>query len=335
MGSKANQPTFSPQGGPPPGSPTKEQIDSQIPQGGMYGNMREQFHQDFGYSKSPYQQAAEAQAGQSHVGLQGPAGQSGWTQDPTTGRWTQKQEFTGPFAQAFGNLGGQIAGQKGLDYGADARQGAENAAYGAATSRLDPMFAQREQGERSMLAAQGLDPGSEAAQAEMGNFNRGRNDAYSQAQRFAVGQGQQAQQQAFGQSVTAQQLPYQQLQQLMGMMPGQGVGPAQAPNYLQAMGLQQGLNMGNADMSNQLMGGAMQNAGGLAGLAFLSDERAKQKIERLPIEVIDGVPLAIFEFRTHPMRKFVGVIAQDVLKVQPRLVSKRSDGLYLVDYAGL
>ena len=119
------------------------------------------------------------------------------------------------------------------------------------------------------------------------------------------------------------------------MMPGQGVGPAQAPNYLQAMGLQQGLNMGNADMSNQLMGGAMQNAGGLAGLAFLSDERAKQKIERLPIEVIPGVPLAVFEYRTHPRRKFVGVIAQDVLKVQPRLVSKRSDGLYLVDYAGL
>ncbi len=283
---------------------------------------------------TPYQQAAEGQAAQSHVGMQGPVGQSGWTQGPN-GQWTQSQQFRGPFQQAFQGLGSQIAGQGPLDTGADARQKAEQAAYGAATSRLDPMFAQREEQERSMLSAQGLDPGSEAGRNEMFNFNRGRNDAYSQAQQFAVGQGQQAQQQAFGQSVTAQQQPYQHLMQLMGMMPGQGVGAAQAPNYLQAMGLQQGLNMGNADMSNQLMGGAMQNAGGLAGLAFLSDERAKQKIERLPIEVIDGVPLAIFEFRTHPMRKYVGVIAQDVLRVAQRLVSKRSDGLLIVDYAGL
>src|SRR5216684_3273727 len=207
-----------------------------------------------GQQGSPYQQAAEAQAAQSHVGMQGPVGQSGWTQGPN-GQWTQSQQFTGPFQQAFQGLGSQIAGQKGLDYGADARQGAENAAYGAATSRLDPMFAQREQGERSMLAAQGLDPGSEAAQAEMGNFNRGRNDAYSQAQRFAVGQGQQAQQQAFGQSVTAQQLPYQQLQQLMGLLGGaQGVGSAQAPNYLAALGLNQSFNLDSAEMQNQLLG---------------------------------------------------------------------------------
>src|SRR5712692_8648763 len=160
---------------------------------------------------SPYQQAAEGQAAQSHVGMQGPVGQSGWTQGPN-GQWTQSQQFSGPFQQAFQGLGSQIAGQGPLDTGADARQKAEQAAYGSATSRLDPMFAQREQQERSMLSAQGLDPGSEAGRNEMFNFNRGRNDAYSQAQRYAVGQGLQAQHQQ-----------YSQLQQLMGMLPGQGV----------------------------------------------------------------------------------------------------------------
>jgi hypothetical protein len=268
-----------------------------------------------GQGGSPYQQAAEAQAGQSHVGMQGPVGQSGWTQGPN-GQWTQSQQFTGPFQGAFQNLGQEIGSQ-------DALKGAQNAAYGAATSRLDPMFAQREQQERSMLASQGLDPGSEAAQNEMGNFNRARNDAYSQAQQFAVGQGLQAQQQQ-----------YSQLGQLMGMLPGQAAGPAQAPNYLAALGLNQSLNMGNADMQNQIMGGMLQ-AGGQAGAAMLSDERAKQKIERLPVEVINGVPLAIFEYRTHPRQKYVGVIAQDVLKVAPRLVSKRADGLYMVDYEQL
>lgn len=317
MGKQANQSTFSPPGGPPPGAPTQDQINANVPD---FPGLRDYFSQSFGHQKSPYQQAAESQAGQSHVNLSGPVGQSGWAQDPTTGRWTQSQQFTGPFQQAFEGLGQQIAG------GDAGRQHAEDAAYQAATSRLDPMFAQREQEERSMLASQGLDPGSQAAQNEMGNFNRGRNDAYSQAQQAAVGQGLTAQRQTFGQ-----------LQSLMQMLGGaQGVGAAQTPQYLQALGLQQGLNLQNADMQNMLMGGGLQGLGMVGGgLATLSDERAKQKIERLPIDAIDGVPLAIFEFRMQPRRKWLGVIAQDVLKVAPRLVSKRADGLYMVDYAGL
>src|SRR5713101_7149302 len=58
---------------------------------------------------TPYQQAAESQAAQSHVGMHGPVGQSGWTQGPN-GQWTQSQQFSGPFQQAFQGLGSQIAG---------------------------------------------------------------------------------------------------------------------------------------------------------------------------------------------------------------------------------
>src|SRR6266851_7346318 len=128
----ADPPSFIPPGGPRPGAPTQAQIDAQIPQGGMYGNMRQAMYGVYGYGPSgPYQNAAESQASQSHVNQQGPVGGSQWAQDPSTGQWTQTQQFTGPFQDIFANLSQQM-GSRGLDYGQDARMGAENAAYGAA-----------------------------------------------------------------------------------------------------------------------------------------------------------------------------------------------------------
>jgi hypothetical protein len=63
----------------------------------------------------------------------------------------------------------------------EARKRAEDAIYRRASSRLDPQFQQREAAMRTQLINQGLDPQSEAFQAEMGAFNRGRNDAYQGA----------------------------------------------------------------------------------------------------------------------------------------------------------
>jgi|SRR6185312_5542864 len=307
-------------------------------------------------SVSDWQNAAEGQSGATHVGLNGPVGSSGWTMDPNTGQWTQSQQFNGPLAGAATGYEQQIADQKPLDlsglpqlnYGSGQMKTAEDAAYNQAKSRLDPQFAQQGEQLQSQLAAQGLDPGTEAANNAQGNFDRAKNDAYSSAQNYAVGQGLQAQQQAFGQSAMAQQqalsnlltqrgMPAQQLQQLLGMMGGaQGVGQAQGPNYLGAMEGQAGFNLSNADMQNQLMGGGLNALGNAAGAAYkLSDERAKQCIERLPLEVHDGIPYAVFEYRLQPGKKHLGVIAQDVLRVLPHLVKKRADGLYCVNYGGL
>ncbi len=87
--------------------------------------------------------------------------------------------------------------QRGLDYsGLDPlnspdryRQESIDAAYGQATSRLDPAFEQQKGDLEARLMAQGLRPGDEAYDREMDNFSRRKVDAYNQAQFSAIGQG--------------------------------------------------------------------------------------------------------------------------------------------------
>jgi hypothetical protein len=122
---------------------------------------------------------------------------SQWNAGPD-GRYTQSQSFGGPLGGAVQGLENQFAGANAnpLDNGQQAREAATNAIYGQETSRLDPRF-QQEQGQlSSQLAAQGLAPGSEAYNNQMDVFNRGKNDAYQQAQYGAIqGGGQEAQRQ--------------------------------------------------------------------------------------------------------------------------------------------
>ena len=115
--------------------------------------------------------------------------QSQWSQDPNTGQWTQNQSFGGPLGTALSGLENQAANQSGSPE--DARTQSINAAYNQAASRLDPQWAQGQESMNAQLAAQGLDPGSQAAQAETGNFNRARNDAYSSAVNNALLAGNQ------------------------------------------------------------------------------------------------------------------------------------------------
>lgn len=134
-----------------------------------------------------------------------------WTTGPD-GRPMQVQSFGGPmqgvanslmgqaqstFSQSLPNspfsFGGPMQGPGPLSLDpSSARDQAISGAYNQATSRLDPMFSQREEALRSQLLNQGLDPSSEAYQTQMANFGRERNDAYSSAMNGAIGQGTEA-----------------------------------------------------------------------------------------------------------------------------------------------
>src|SRR5262252_7488205 len=107
-----------------------------------------------------------------------PFASTGWTKD-ANGNWTQNTSLAGGLGQGASNLMGQIGSQGPIGTGDQARDQAIQGIYSQAASRLDPQFAQSRSRLQSQLAAQGLDPGSEAYNAAMGNFNRGRNDAYS------------------------------------------------------------------------------------------------------------------------------------------------------------
>lgn len=79
-----------------------------------------------------------------------------------------------------------------LGTGDQARQQAIDAAYGQATSRLDPQWKQREEASRTQLLNQGLDPSSEAFKNQLRDMNFARNDAYGSAMNSAILQGNQA-----------------------------------------------------------------------------------------------------------------------------------------------
>ncbi len=199
---------------------------------------------------------------------------SDWTRN-ADGSWSQSSSFGGPLGSAIGNLTGQIGSQGALPTGMEARDQAINSAWQQATSRLDPMWAQRDQSLQSRLAAQGLDPTSQAAQASLGDFGRSRNDAYTSALMGAIGQGTEAGNAIFNQGVTSQMLPLQQLAQIQGLGQQAAVpmaGQAQTPDLLGAAGQQYQADLNsNAQRQagkNSMMGGLGSLAGMGAGFMF-------------------------------------------------------------------
>src|SRR6266850_3367357 len=253
------------------------------------------------------------------------------------GRDTQTIGLAGPLDAANQSMMGQLQSAWGtpLDNGAGARQHAEDAIYGRATARLDPMWDQRQHSMQTDLANQGIDPNSAAYGKSLDNFSRGRNDAYSSALQDAItGGGQEAsRQQAMDlQSRLAPFLGMQGIQGLSGM-PGFQTGG----NPLQAAALHGHYGMDaaqyNRDFWKDLIAGGAGavKAGGLGGAAAASDERLKTDIRRFAdVDFAPGVPVASFRYVWEPVgTRHLGVIAQDVEAVCPGLVTYRGGYRYV------
>lgn len=278
-----------------------------------------------------------------------------WTQGPN-GQWGDSTQFTGPLAGLNESLQQQAAQAMGTPFslsglpsltdGAQAREQAINAAYGSATSRLDPAFQQREEQTRLRLQQQGLVPGSEAFERELSALGRERTDAYGQAMNSAIGQGAQAGQALFNQSLAGRQnalsealrqrgQAFSELGGLQGLSQQQGfigAGMAQAPDFLQAAGMQGAQDWGRYQFDQQQIADMIGAGGQLAGSLlpfFLCDERAKQAVCYTG-GTLHGVPLATWHYRPEhgdPAQPFLGVLAQDVAAVFPEHVRRRADGL--------
>jgi hypothetical protein len=140
-----------------------------------------------------------------------------------------------------------------LDNGAQARQHAEDAIYGRETSRLDPMWKQREQDTNASLANQGLDPGSEAGGKQLDIMNRGRNDAYSSAlQQAIMGGGAEASRQQ-QMDLTSRAAPLQGLAGLKSLLQMPGYG--QAGDILGAGKMGYDANLQNFEANGGPLGG--------------------------------------------------------------------------------
>jgi hypothetical protein len=219
--------------------------------------------------------ATNAQTQQNRPNQSGPFASTTWD---ATGQHTG---FNGALGGAASSLMDQAAANYGspMMTGDQARDQAINAAYGQATSRLNPQWDQRESQTKTQLLNQGLDPQSEAYVTALRNFGQDRNDAYSSAMNGAIGQGTQAGSAVFGQNMAAMNNPLQQLQAMQGLtgQPGfTAAGNAGGTNTFGAAQAQGDWDNGQYQAKQQFAGDVLGGATGLAS-AFAGNPAAGKK----------------------------------------------------------
>jgi hypothetical protein len=153
------------------------------------------------------------------------------------------------------------------DFSADAQRVA-NSVYNQATSRLDPQFQQQGNDLDARLAAQGIARGSEAANRELDNLSRSRNDAYNQANFSAIQAGANEQSRLFGLDLQRGQFHNQAQDQRFT----QALGAGEFGNNAQTQ--QQQNNMGVAGFNNQA--GAQQFNQDVQNANFANTGRQQQ-----------------------------------------------------------
>lgn len=162
-------------------------------------------------------------------------------------------------AFSYGGQGVQggldFGGVQGLSTAADARQRAEQAAYQSQASRLDPRFETQQRKLETDLANRGISRNSQAYTRAMEDFERGKTDAYQQAQLGAIGVGGQEAQRNYGMDLSTRQ-------QQVGELGQQGAfaNQAQAQMFGQALqGYGTGLQGQAQNFSQQMQMNNYQN----------------------------------------------------------------------------
>jgi hypothetical protein len=282
-----------------------------------------------------------------------PWGSMEWAQD-ADGNWSQTQTLTDDAQSA---LDAQMAMQKGKSeqglgmmdrmknefgesmdfskYGeqtglefdpSQLRQRAEDASYNRATSRLDPRFEQDANKLEIDLANKGLSPGDAAYDSAMGNFNRSKEDAYSNARNQSVqqGKGESAQdfQQQKGSADYSNQLRQNAMKEEMqqrgmslneinAIMSGQQVQTPGFEGFNQA-GKSKGVDYSGALQSgsdfDQAQGQMLMSGIGSAAGMMGCDRRLKENIKR--IGTVKGFPFYIFTYLSG--QRSVGWMADEV-----------------------
>lgn len=222
-----------------------------------------------------------------------------------------------------GTLGDHLRGNFTIDNDAT-----EARLFDLGRARLDPMFAQRDEDLRSRLASQGIKAGSAAYDREMALLGQNQNDAYNQL--LLTGRGQ-----AVNEQLTEDNQRINQISALLGG--GQVSQPmfSTNPNVTPIATTDNGSIIANYD--NARMNAWEQNQagwgsllGGIGGLFSLSDENAKEDMEKIA-ETDDGIGIFKFRYKGSPKTQ-IGLKAQDVAKKKPRAVAMGGDGLMRVNY---
>jgi len=228
-----------------------------------------------------YGQAAEATAAANRTNINTPNGSLTYSQGPN-GMWNanvalspEQQALQAQQNRTSMNLAGlqdQATGRVGQTMGTEFDQSniarapvnAGTTGQQAIEARMNPQFERDENALRNRLANQGIMPGSEAYNSELDTFNRGRNDARSQASLQGIGLDTQARQQGFQEQSYLRGLPMNELNALrsgsqVSSPQFNQVPQNQGANYLAAAQLQGNDNMAGYNAAsasqNNMMGG--------------------------------------------------------------------------------
>lgn len=186
--------------------------------------------------------------------------------------WSQFTELEqAPKAPQYSTEGLQDYGpmdlQTGLDFSnayqvgdpSQVRQSAEDAIYGRATSRLDPMWQNRMSDLDIQLRNQGLTPADEAYKRSMGEAERARTDAYQTAVNESIIGGGAESDRMFGQMMQRRGLDTGELTQQAGFRNDAMNTLYNQQGRTREQQLQEMLRLGNAGLSDAITAGNYQN----------------------------------------------------------------------------
>lgn len=273
--------------------------------------------------------------------------------DPYTGQSYDIPQFTAtqtlsPDQQKLYDLNNQTQqnlGQIGVDQSskigtllntpfdpATANKAVEDKIAALGSARLDPMFAREADALATKLTNQGIRPGSAAWNAEMTQFQQGKNDAYNQL--FLSGN-----QQAFQQAQATRNQP---INEITALMSGSQVSQ---PNYVNSnmptIPTTDNASLINSNYQQQFQNyqaqQQQQNAllGGLFGLGAagvykFSDRRLKKNIKKIG-KTNDGQNLYSYKYKGSDEPQ-IGLMAGEVLEHKPSAVAFTPSGLMAVNY---
>lgn len=260
--------------------------------------------------------------------------QGKWVETPTytaTTKLSPEQQKIFDQTQAASLNLGTIANERSnflKDYLAkpfEVNSATEQKLYDLGASRLDPRFAQQKAQLESQLTARGIRPGSTAYTSAMNDFEQGRNDAYNS---LALS----GRQQAFQEASYERAQPLNEIGALLSGSQVQQYQPISTPQT----------GVGGVDytglVNNKYQADSQRAAAGMGGLFgllaapfSLSDERAKEDIKRIGTTTA-GIPIYTYRYKGSPTTH-MGVMAQDLLAVNPDAVAVHDNGLYVVDYS--
>lgn len=209
-------------------------------------------------------------------------------------------------------------------------QDAADWSYDLATSRILPQQARNEDALRSRLVNSGIRPGTAAWENEMRRLTEANTDQLNQL--ALTGRGQ-----AFGEALATRNQPLNELTALLSgsqvSNPAQMSGPTPQASVagVDYAGLVQDNYQAKLAQHNAMMGGLFGLAGAGVQAATLSDERAKEDIQRVG-ETDGGLPVYTYRYKGDD-RVQMGVMAQEVDRKQPRASGPTIAGLRTVDYA--